>query len=270
MRGASRAAFRAAREALAAAVADPATAFTVAEELFGVVGLLDREPGLRRALTDATSAQRARTGLVHDLFGGKVSQVTLDLLAKMSADRWSSSRDLADATGQLAVLATAAAADSSAQLDEVEDELFRFGRIVGGEPDLYAALANPVLPADRKQSLLDALLAGKASELSRRLITQAVLQPRGRSLEANLSEYARLAAEWRQRLIAVVRVAAELTDSERERLTSALSAMYGRGVQLNVVVDSEVVGGMSIQIGDEFIDGSVASRLATLRRQLAA
>jgi F-type H+-transporting ATPase subunit delta len=270
MRGASRAAYAAARGQLPAATADAAAAATLGEELFAVTGLLDREPGLRRALTDSTSAPEARTGLVRGLFGGRVSGTTLDLVAGMAGDRWSASRDLADATEQLAVQATAASAEGAGQLDDVEDELFRFGRIDGAEPEMHAALASPVLPADRKRQLLGALLEDKVTPATLRLITQAVLHPRGRSLEANLADYARLVASWRERLIATVRVASELSDSQRERLTAALSAIYGHGIQLNVVLDPQVVGGMSVLIGDEFIDGTLSSRLATLRRKLAA
>ena len=116
------------------------------------------------------------------------------------------------------MLATAAAAEGAGELDDVEDELFRFGRIAGGEPGLRAALSDPRLPDDRKRELLDALLAGKVTPAALRLITQAVINPRGRNLEANLADYARLVADWRQRLIAVVRVATELSDGQRERL----------------------------------------------------
>jgi F-type H+-transporting ATPase subunit delta len=269
MRGASRAAFGQARDRLSAAVADPAVAATMGDELFAVTGLLDSEPGVRRALTDASSSQVARTGLVRGLLGGRVSPATLDLLAGMAAGRWSAARDLADATEELAVLATAAGASGAAELDDVEDELFRFGRIVGAQPPLYAALISPLLPEERKRELLDALLARKVATGALRLITQVTLHPRGRSLEVNLAEYARLVAAWRQRLIATVRVATALTESQRERLTAALSAIYGRGIQLNLVLDPEVVGGISVQIGDEFIDGTMSSRLADLKRRLA-
>jgi F-type H+-transporting ATPase subunit delta len=270
MRGASRAAFGQARDQLSAAVADPAAAATMGDELFAVTGLLDREPGLRRALTDATSPQGARTGLVRGLLGERVSPATLDLLAGMAASHWSAARDLADATEELAVFATAAAAGGAGELDDVEDELFRFGRITGAEPELYAALTSALLPDERKLGLLDALLAGKVTAPSLRLITQVTVHPRGRSLEANLAEYARLVAAWRQRLIATVRVATPLTESQRERLTAALTSIYGRGIQLNVVLDPQVVGGMSVQIGDELIDGTLSSRLAGLKRRLAA
>jgi F-type H+-transporting ATPase subunit delta len=270
MRGPSRAAFAAVQDRLTAAVADPAAAAVLGDELFAVTALLDGEPGLRRALTDFTSPEQARAGLVRSLLGGRVSQATLGLVAGAASLRWSAPGDLTDATERLAVLAAAAAAEGEGQLDDMEDQLFRFGRIVSGEPELRSALSNPRLPTEHKRDLLEVLLAGKVVPMALRLIIQASVHPRGRSLDASLEGYARLAAGWRQRLIAVVRIAAGLTESQRARLAAALSATYGHDIHLNVVIDPAVVGGMSVQIGDEFIDGSVASRLAQLRRRLAA
>ena len=270
MQGASRASLAEAHERLVAAGADPSAAATVGDELFAVVALLDGEPGLRRALADPTTPVNARAGLVRGLLGGRISRATLDLAVALASLRWSAPRDLPDTAEQLAVLATSAAAEAEGHLDDLEDELFRFGRIVSGEPELRSALSNPLLTAQRKRALLEALLAGKVTPTALRLITQAAVHPRGRSLDASLEEFARLAASWRQRLIALVRVATGLTQDQRERLTAALSAAYGRDVHLNVVIDPAIVGGMSVQIGDEFIDGSVGSRLAQLRRRLAA
>jgi F-type H+-transporting ATPase subunit delta len=270
MRGASRVAFAQARDRLSEVVRDADIAATVGDELFAVVRLLDREPGLRRALADYTSAPAARTGLARDVLGNRLSAATLGVVSGLASARWSVPRDLADAAEELAVLATAAGAGGAGNLDDVEDELFRFGRIASGEPELLAALADQRLPDDQKRVLLDQLLSGKVAPASLQLITQAVINPRGRNLEANLADYARLVADWRQRLIAVVRVATELSESQRQRLTTALSAIYGHGIQLNVVIDPRVVGGVSIQIGDELIDGTLSSRLAALRRQWAA
>jgi F-type H+-transporting ATPase subunit delta len=270
MRGASRGSLVEAREQLSAALARPSVAGVLGEELFAVAGLLDREPGLRRALTDATSPVEARSGLTRELLGDRLSQPAVDLVASMTGTRWTAPRDLADAVEELAVLATAAAAEGEGQLDDLEDELFRFGRIVSAETDLRSALSDPQLPADRKRGLLDALLEGRTTPTALRLITQAAVHPRGRSLDASLDEYARLAAAWRQRLIAVVRVASELGGDQRARLSAALSHAYARDIHLNVVIDPGVVGGMSVQIGDEFIDGSVAGRLAQLRQRLVS
>ena len=103
-----------------------------------------------------------------------------------------------------------------------------------------------------------------------RLITQATLQARGRTLDASLEEFARLAAERRERLVAEVHVAIALTAAQRRRLAAALAASYGHDVHLNIVLDPKVIGGMSVQIAGERIDGTMASRLAGLRRRLAA
>jgi F-type H+-transporting ATPase subunit delta len=118
--------------------------------------------------------------------------------------------------------------------------------------------------------LLDTLLEGKVTADARQLIDEAAEHPRGRSVDLTLDHYAQWTAQWRQRLIAVARVALPLTDRQRERLIAALEGAYGHEVHLDVIVDPRVEGGISVQIGDEFIDGSVASRLAALRRRLAA
>jgi len=258
-----------AREQLTAALAARADPAALGGELFAVTHLLDREPGLRRALTDATSPAAARSGLARRLLDGRVSAPTMDLVSGMADLRWSSPRDLADTAEELGVLATAAAAEGGGQLDDLEDELFRFSRIVGTEPALRSALEDQG-PDEGKRGLLDTLLAAKVTPAALQLITQAVIHPRGRNLETALDEYGRLAADWRQRLIAVVRVASGLTEQQRGRLAAALAHAYGHDVHLNVVVDPRVVGGISVQIGDEFIDGSVASRLAQLRQRLAS
>jgi F-type H+-transporting ATPase subunit delta len=177
---------------------------------------------------------------------------------------------MVDAIEQLAVEAMVLAAEAENGLDDLEDGLFRFGRVVSGEPQLRAALASTYLPADRKEQLLTALLRGKVTAVSLRLITQMVVHPRGRGLTGALDMCASLAARRRQQLIAVVRSAVELSATQRRRLADALAASYGHPVHLNVVIDPSVVGGISVQIGDELIDGTAASRLSAVRRKLAS
>jgi F-type H+-transporting ATPase subunit delta len=268
MRGASRASLAEAREQLTAAAGDHPAA-QIGDELFAVVALLDSEHSLRRLLSDPARPAAAKAGLIRSLLEGKISAVTLDLVAWLVSARWSAPRDLGDATEELGVLAFALAAERAGQLDDLEDDLFRFGRVVASQTELRSALANPALPAERKQELLAALLDGKVNEPAERLITLAVLQPRGRSLEANLESYARLTAERRERLVALVRVASPLTEQQQRRLSEALAELYGHDVHLNIVLDPQVAGGVSVRVGDELIDGSVASRLAELRRKLA-
>jgi F-type H+-transporting ATPase subunit delta len=235
-----------------------------------VVGVLDRQPALRRALADPASARSARTGLAQALFGSRVSADTVELIQAVVSDQWSESADLADAIEQLAVEAIVADADRAGQLDDLEDDLFRFGRLVGSRAELRAALSNPFAPANAKQDLVTALLGGKVSQQTIQLVTQAALHPRGRSLDRSLEEYARLAAEYRERLVAEVRVASELSAAQRSRLAAVLAEAYGHQVHLNIVLDPGVIGGMIIRIRGEQIDGSVATRLAEIRRRLTA
>jgi F-type H+-transporting ATPase subunit delta len=269
MRGASRASLAQVSDQLSATATSKAIADAIGDELFSVVKLLDSEHGLRRALTDPARQADAKAGLVRSLLSEKVSAQTLDLMAGLAAARWSAARDLADAAGELAVQAVVIAAEHAGTLDDLEDDVFRFSRVVMGQPELYSALTNPYLPAERKRGLIGALLDGKVSAEAERLITQAALEPRGRSLEANLDSYAKAAAERRQRLVAIVRVGSTLTQEQQDRLAAALAGIYGHDVFLNIVLDPQVVGGMSVQVGDEFIDASVASRLAAVRRKLA-
>jgi F-type H+-transporting ATPase subunit delta len=270
VRGASRASFAALTEQLEAEnITSAAVATRLADELFAVVGLLDTEHALRRALSDPGKPAGEKGAIAGALLHGKVTRRTEGLVVAVVEARWATPGDMVDALEQLAIEAMALAAQADGTLDDLEDGLFRFGRVVAGQPDLRAALADPSLPAERKQALLTALLDGKVSPVTLRLISQVALHPRGRSLTVALDLCAAIAARRREQLIAVVRSAVELSAAQRRRLADALAASYGHQVHLNVVIDPSVMGGISIQIGDELIDGTVASRLAAVRRKLA-
>jgi F-type H+-transporting ATPase subunit delta len=267
MRGASRASYAELRERLAATVPGAPLAAQVGDELFAVTRLLDSEHGLRRALADTTKRGEDKAALVTRLLRGRVAQTTTDLVAEAAAARWASPGDLADAIEQLAIEALALAAQFDGTLDDLEDDLFRFGRVVSGQPRLRFALIGPA-PGAAKQGLLQDLLAAKVSTPSLSLITQLLTHARGRSPQAALDLAATIAAHRREQLIAVVRVATELTPAQRQRLARTLAEQHGRGIHLNVVHDPEVIGGMSVQIGDSLVDGTAASRLAEVRRRL--
>jgi len=126
------------------------------------------------------------------------------------------------------------------------------------------------VPPEARAGLVSQLVAGKVSDPGLRLITQAAAHPRGRSLDTGLEAYADLVAELRERLVAEVHVAIPLTGEQRGRLAAALVAVYGHDVYLNVVLDPGLIGGITVRVGDELINGSIASRLAELRRDLAA
>jgi F-type H+-transporting ATPase subunit delta len=268
MRGASRGSYADLRDRLGVAAPGAAAAEQVGDELFAVVRLLDAEHGLRRALADATKAPAEKAAVASRLLRGKVTPAAEQLVADAAGARWATPGDFADALEQLAIEAYTMAAQYGDTLDDMEDDLFRFGRLVTGQPGLRSALIGPA-PVAGKASLLTDLLSGKVAAPSRSLITQVLTHPRGRSPQAALDLCAAIAAHRREQLIAVVRVAAGLTAAQRQRLAATLTATYGRGIHLNIVHDPAVLGGMSIQIGDELIDGTAASRLAEVRRRLA-
>jgi F-type H+-transporting ATPase subunit delta len=270
VRGASRASFAALTEQLEAEnITSAAVATRLGDELFAVVGLLDTEHPLRRALADPGKPAAEKGAITSALLSGKVTRRTEALVVAAAESHWATSGDMVDAIEELAIEAMVLAAQADGTLDDLEDGLFRFGRVVAGQPDLRAALADPSLPADGKQGLLDTLLDGKVTPVTLRLISQVVLHPRGRPLVAGLDLAAAIAARRREQLIAVVRSAVELSATQRRQLAEALAASYGHQVHLNVVIDPSVMGGISVQIGDELIDGTVASRLAAVRRKLA-
>lgn len=268
MRGVSRASLAGLQGRLAATLPDAPGAQQAGDELFAVVRLVDAEHGLRRALADPAKPGVEKAGLARQLLHGRISPVVEDLVAEAVTAHWASPGDFADAIEQLAIEAFTMATQYDGKLDDLEDDLFRFARVVSGNPSLRTALTGPA-DADAKRSLLANLLSGKVSSLSLSLITQVLTHPRGRSPQVVLDLCAGIAARRREQLIAVVRVPAELTSQQRQRLARTLSATYGRGVHLNVVLDRTVIGGMAVQIGDELIDGTAASRLAEVRRKLA-
>ncbi|MEV6032390.1 F0F1 ATP synthase subunit delta [Nonomuraea sp. NPDC052116] len=251
------------------AVAGSADLGTLSDELFAIADLLDREHGLRRALSDPARPGEQKAATVRALLAGKVSEAAIATTEAAVSVRWSRAGDLADAIERLGVVAAAAEAESQSRLDDVEDELFRFGRIVAANPDLRRALADQAAPEAGKVQLLGDLIGRKVAPTSLRLLKQVAVHPRGRSLESGLEEFIQLVAQQRQRLVAVVRSAVELTEAQKQRLTAWLSASYGRDVHLNVEVDKRVLGGFSVRIGDEIIDTTIVGRIEEVRRRLA-
>ncbi|MFH0173258.1 F0F1 ATP synthase subunit delta [Streptomyces cacaoi] len=269
--GASREAFAAARERLDALTDSTSVdAAQLADELAAVTALLDREVSLRRVLTDPAQAGEAKAELAQRLLGAQISGATADLVSGTVRSRWSQSRDLVDVLEELANIADLTAAQKAGRLDNVEDELFRFGRIVSSNTELRAALTNRKATASAKSELLRSLLGGRADAATERLVTRLVTAPRGRSLEAGLESLSRLAAERRDRMVAVVTSAVPLSDPQKQRLGAALAKLYGRPMHLNLDVDPAVLGGIRVQVGDEVINGSLADRIEDAARRMAS
>jgi F-type H+-transporting ATPase subunit delta len=160
-------------------------------------------------------------------------------------------------------------AEAEDALDEVEDELFRFARALEREHGFRDALTDPALPADRKRALLTEVLGERVNPVTVNLLGFIVEQGRARDLGAIVDELVALAAERRQSAVAEVRTAIPLDGAHRDRLAEALERATGRKIELKVVVDPTVVGGVVARIGDQVIDGSVRRRLELARERLS-
>jgi F-type H+-transporting ATPase subunit delta len=243
-----------------------ADAAQLGEDLFGVAALLRAEPGLRRVATDVATDAAAKSGLLRQLLDGKVGGPALELVTDAVERRWTRTRDLADALEYLGVVAVVNSA--GADDERLSDELFTVAQLFNAEHDLRTALSDPARSAADKGRLVRDVLDGRTLPATQRLVEQA-LAGSHRSVTAAIEEYQRVAADSHGKRVAEVRVAQELSDTEVQRLQTALSSQYGRTVHLNVVVDPEVIGGMRVEIGDDVIDGTVSGRLDDARRKLA-
>lgn len=241
----------------------------LAGELFAVSRLLDDQPSLRRALSDPSGKPEDRAGLARRLLESKVSPVALEILETVARQRWSRPIDVVDALATLGTEAALDAADVRGELEGVEDELFRFGRIVGGDQALGRILGDRSASPEGKSALLDRLLSGKVSPVTEMLLRNVLTSRRTGSAEAAVERLSEAASRRRGQSVARVTTAAELTPAQEQRLTAVLARIYGRPIGLQVTVDPTVLGGLVVQVGDEVIDGSVAQRLESARRRLA-
>ncbi|MQA98711.1 MAG: ATP synthase F1 subunit delta [Actinobacteria bacterium] len=153
-------------------------------------------------------------------------------------------------------------------LDLVEDELFRFGKILETNHELKQALSDQSIDRAQRAKILDELLADKVSPHTLGLLIFVVEQGRGRQLPQILEVTSSLAAEARQAAVAEVRSAVPLDDEQKQQLAEALSKATGKKIEVKVILDPSVIGGVVTKIGDTIIDGSVKRRLDQLKEQV--
>ncbi len=164
-----------------------------------------------------------------------------------------------------AILEIAKAED---QLERVGDELFKIARAIEQSAELRDALTDPQIPVERKQAILSDLLAEQTSQLSRSLVNFVVAAGHARELPDIADRLVQQAAAERNRVVAEVRTPVSLTDEQVERIAAGLGQSLGKQVDVKVVIDESVLGGVVARIGDTVIDGSVRHRLESLREKL--
>jgi F-type H+-transporting ATPase subunit delta len=271
MQPASRAALAALRERLEGQIGDASVAEVerVGEDLGAVAAVLGEQLVIRRHLADPAVPEQIRRNMMEALFEGKVSRISLEILDDVASSRWSRGLDVVDGLEELACQALLALAERDRTLDDVEDELFRFGRILAAQPRLAALLGDEAAPAAGRVGLLDTVLADRTRPVTRRLLEQTLRSLRRRSLEEVVEKLVERAAARRERLVAHVTAAGALSEQQEQRLITILDRIYRRPISLKVDLDPELLGGLLIRVGEEVIDGSVLTRLEQARQWMS-
>jgi len=244
---------------------------TLADELSSVAALLISETVVTRYLTQTAEDASPRVRLVERLVSGKVGEPALEVLKAAVSERWSAESDLVDAIELASRQALLIRAEKAGKVDEVEDQLFRFSRILDDQPHLGILLGNYEVAPDARVQLLRNVLGSAGAgvnAITAELLAKTVELLRGQPAEAAVQSLAEVAVARRGEVVAQVSAAAELSDTQHTRLTEVLSRIYGHPVTAQVSVDPELLGGLAISVGDEIIDGTLSSRLAAAQTQL--
>jgi F-type H+-transporting ATPase subunit b/F-type H+-transporting ATPase subunit delta len=269
----------ASRESLAALVAkfDEVTAdlgpdqlSAVAEDLASVAKLLAGEKVLTRHLADPADDPSAKLGLLETLLEGKVGDTALEVLKAAVSGRWSSDANLVDAVEHVARLALLVRAEREDAAGDVEEQLFRFSRILDAQPRLAGLLSDNSVPAEGRVKLVrDVLDSGSGVNATTvQLISQTIELLRGERADDAVLDLAELAVARRGEVVAHVSAAADLSDAQRTRLTEVLTRIYGHPVSVQLHTNPELLGGLNIAVGDEVIDGTLSSKLAAAETKL--
>jgi F-type H+-transporting ATPase subunit delta len=285
-------------EGYAAAVlgsADRAAAVQLADELAAVDRLFTENDTLRAALIDTAVPTAARRGAVHDLLGSRVSAGTTRLASYAAATvkatevpaamAW-----LAHRAGRVAQGAETAVAARSflasrervsgfaaalyedlsvPELEELEEELFRFGRVIETTPALRAALGDRDLPESVRRGVVDDLLAGKVEPATLRLVDYVVVAGRARDILGTLWWLVDRTAEARGWRVARVVAAREVEPAEQASLAETLGRVVGQPVEVQVTIDPALLSGVRVRIGDLQVDASARGRIEQLREHMA-
>ncbi len=219
-------------------------------------------PALRAALANPVADAKAKAALVDGVVG-KLDATASSLLHVLVGERWSSADEMLAGIEEIGIRVIAAGSS-----DAIETELFTIARAVAANPELELALSAKRGGAEAKRTLAGAVLKG-ASSATTEIVGHLVSQPRGRRIRALLDQAQNIVADQQGRGVATVTVAQPLDAAQRDRIVSVLRARFGRDHHLDEIVDESIVGGFTVQVGNDTIDASIRSRLTELSSKLA-
>ena len=242
----------------------------VAAELAAVARLLLDEPILARHLAEASGAADAKKTMLARLLSGKVSAPTLEILDTAVSSRWSATADLAATVERIARLSLLERARREGLADEVAEQLFRFDRVLEDQPRLTALLGAYREPAPGRIALLARVLeaGGGVNATTQALLVQTIELLHGQRADEAVQELAELSVARQGEIVAQVSAAAALSETQRGRLTDVLSRIYRHPVSVHLTINPALLGGLSVTVGDEVIDGTLSSRLAAAAPKL--
>ena len=219
-------------------------------------------PALRAALANPVASSKAKADLV-DSVVGKIDATATSLLHVVVGERWSSANEMLAGIEEIGFRVIAAGSSS-----DIESELFTITQAVAANPELELALSAKRGGAEAKRELSKAVLTG-ASDATTEIVRHLVSQPRGRRIRALLADAQKIVADQQGRGVAIVTVAHPLESAQRDRIASVLRTRFGRDHHIDEIVDDSIVGGFTVQVGDDTIDASIRSRLTELSSKLA-
>ena len=154
------------------------------------------------------------------------------------------------------------------QLDEVADELEQLSQLLEAQPDLLRLMSSQVLSSQARRRSLEAIFQGRVSDLVYRFLQ--VVNQKGRLdvLPGIIYAYAKLLDEHQGVVEADVFVAERLSESDAQSVSDAIGKRVGKKVVLHQYIEPGLIGGLKIRVGDQLIDGSVATGLRLMRRRL--
>jgi len=161
-----------------------------------------------------------------------------------------------------AILAVASAESNA---EQVEDEIYRFSQVLQSSEELKSTLSDASIPSTLRQQIVEDLLDGQATQTTVALVSMIVAAGMGGDIKAIADKVVGLGAESRDKAVAEVYSVVDLSSDQQQRLAAALKSATGKDVEMKVIIDESVMGGLLVQIEDEVIDGTVRTRLKQLR-----
>ena len=161
-----------------------------------------------------------------------------------------------------AILAVASAESNGAQ---IEDEIYRFSQVLQSSEELKSTLSDASIPSARRQQIVEDLLDGQVTQTTVALVSMVVAAGMGGDIKAIADREVGLGAESRDKAVAEVYSVVDLSSDQQQRLAAALKSATGKDVEMKIIIDESVMGGLLVQIEDEVIDGTVRTRLKQLR-----